>query len=145
MFYIRFSFIFILLLSGACGKKDDNSVNTHLYGAWDSYKAILPNNTINGPAPWILCCYEQGFELFADGKYSSRYLNNSLPDSTLFQSSVDPRFQGLWSLNKEVISFHHTSDLSSSTIQFKIAIRTDKEIILTGLVGGYPIYYLRKN
>src|SRR5687768_17717871 len=73
MFYIRFSFIFILLLSGACGKKDDNSVNTHLYGAWDSYKAILPNNTINGPAPWILCCYEQGIELFANGKYSSRY------------------------------------------------------------------------
>ena len=60
--------------------------------------------------PWMLCCYEQGFEIFADGTYAPRYKYTVDPNEPMTTSN-DARLKGTWTLNEDSLNFIHTEDI----------------------------------
>lgn len=146
LYYMKFRcslVILVILLVASCRKQGNQNLKEKLYGPWDSYRAILPDNTVEGPAPWILCSYEPGFEIFADGTYRPGYANNSASDLSM-TTSQDTRSKGTWTLNKDTLNFLLILDPGICKFQFLITSFDDSELVIKYLFAEYPVYYLKK-
>lgn len=117
-------FLVLMVLTLFSCKKEDVTINeeSRLIGKWDSYNSMWESQTVgtNIPAYSVLFNYEQGFEIFANKTYHSRY--------TVTQNTLNP---GTWSATADSITFKHIAlDGSTEALVFALVkIETNKLII----------------
>ncbi|WP_157446999.1 hypothetical protein [Cytophaga aurantiaca] len=118
-------------------KKEDVKVNEEspLIGQWDSYYYIWGNQSTgtSSPAYNVLFNYEQGFEIFTDKTYVSRYISA--------HTDLNP---GTWQSVGDSITFTHINiDGNKEALTFAIT-KVDKSELIMKRKDGLSIY-LKKN
>lgn len=118
-------------------KKEDVKVNEEspLIGKWDSYYFIWDNQStgMSSPAYNVLFNYEQGFEMYTNKTYVSRY--------TSVHNDLNP---GTWLATGDSITFTHINiDGNKEALTFAIS-KIDKTELIIKRKDGLSIY-LRKN
>jgi hypothetical protein len=145
-------FLIAIFALSSCEKDNDKEpvipvTTTLLTGKWDAYHGIYADGPVDGLQYSVLFNYEHGFEIFGNGVYKSRVVNQTTLESGLHTIENS----GTWTLKKDTLAFFYTHENVTSSLYF-LVLSVDAGDLKIKLIGNndffsdafQQIVYLRK-